>query len=292
MEWTRSNLVKRLGIIGFPIGHSISPVFQQAALDHFELDASYTSWEVPPGDLDRFINDIRCPDLIGINVTVPHKESVISLIDDIDDWALRAGAVNTIVNRNGRLIGYNTDGIGFLRGLRHNQEFDLNGKTILVIGAGGAARGVILALSSESIGHLIIANRTLERAQTLVNIAQEIGVSSQAISLDWQELSLAAAQSSLIINCTSVGMAHTPEENISPLLIQQIPPTCLVYDLVYNPLETQLLREAARAGAATMNGIKMLVYQGAESFERWFEKTAPVRIMLDAADGAISRMWE
>ena len=283
-------MVKRLGIIGYPIGHSISPVFQQAALDHFQLDASYTPWEVAPEDLERFINDIRDPDVIGINVTVPHKESVLRLIDDIDDWALRAGAVNTIVNRDGRLVGYNTDGIGFLRGLRHSQDFNLNGKNILIIGAGGSARGVILALSGESVGHIIIANRTLSRAQALVSLALELGLSAQAVSLDWQELALAGVQSNLIVNCTSIGMAHTPEEKLSPLLLHQIPPTCLVYDLVYNPLETQLLREATRAGAATMNGIKMLVYQGAESFELWFKRPAPVQIMLSAADAAISKM--
>jgi len=280
-------LVKRLGIIGYPIGHSISPVFQQAALDDSELDALYTSWEIAPEDLEKFINDIRDPDVIGINVTVPHKESVLRLLDDIDDWALRAGAVNTIVNRDGRLVGYNTDGIGFLRGLRHNQDFNLNGKTILIIGAGGSARGVVLALSGESVGHIIIANRTLARAQVLVSLALELGISAQAVSLDWQELALAGVQANLIVNCTSIGMAHTPEEKLSPLMLQQIPPTCLVYDLVYNPLETQLLREAARAGADTMNGIKMLVYQGAASFELWFERQAPVQIMLSAADAAI-----
>ena len=283
-------MVKRLGIIGYPIGHSISPVFQQAALDHFQLDASYTPWEVAPEDLERFINDIRDPDVIGINVTVPHKESVLRLIDDIDDWALRAGAVNTIVNRDGRLVGYNTDGIGFLRGLRHSQDFNLNEKNILIIGAGGSARGVVLALSGEPVGHVIIANRTLSRAQALVSLALELGLSAQAVSLDWQELALAGVQSNLIVNCTSIGMAHTPEEKLSPLLLHQIPPTCLVYDLVYNPLETQLLREATRAGAATMNGIKMLVYQGAESFELWFKRPAPVQIMLSAADAAISKM--
>lgn len=280
-------MVKRLGIIGYPIGHSISPVFQQAALDDSELDALYTSWEIAPEDLEKFINDIRDPDVIGINVTVPHKESVLRLLDDIDDWALRAGAVNTIVNRDGRLVGYNTDGIGFLRGLRHNQDFNLNGKTILIIGAGGSARGVVLALSGESVGHIIIANRTLARAQVLVSLALELGISAQAVSLDWQELALAGVQANLIVNCTSIGMAHTPEEKLSPLMLQQIPPTCLVYDLVYNPLETQLLREAARAGADTMNGIKMLVYQGAASFELWFERQAPVQIMLSAADAAI-----
>ena len=280
-------MVKRLGIIGYPIGHSISPVFQQAALDDSELDASYTSWEIAPEDLEKFINDIRDPDVIGINVTVPHKESVLRLLDDIDDWALRAGAVNTIVNRDGRLVGYNTDGIGFLRGLRHNQDFNLNGKTILIIGAGGSARGVVLALSGESVGHIIIANRTLARAQVLVSLALELGISAQAVSLDGQELALAGVQANLIVNCTSIGMAHTPEEKLSPLMLQQIPPTCLVYDLVYNPLETQLLREAARAGADTMNGIKMLVYQGAASFELWFERQAPVQIMLSAADAAI-----
>ena len=279
-----------LGIIGFPIGHSLSPVFQQAALDHIGIAATYSTWEIREENLNAFIDGLRSPSIQGINVTVPHKESVLPLLDHVDEWALQAGAVNTIVNRNGILYGYNTDGIGFIKGLRHNRPFDLQGKTVLIIGAGGSARGVVRALANESVGDIIIANRTLSRAQSLSTLSMGLGVSARAISLDWQELSLAAVKSELIVNCTSVGMAHTSEFGLSPLLLQQISPNSVVYDLVYNPIETQLLKEAAQAGAAEISGIKMLVYQGAASFELWFDRPAPVDVMLESADKAIQDM--
>ena len=280
----------QLGIIGFPIGHSLSPVFQQAALDYIGIDATYSTWEIREENLNTFIDGLRSPSIQGINVTVPHKESVLPLLDHVDEWALQAGAVNTIVNRNGILYGYNTDGIGFIKGLRHNRPFDLQGKTVLIIGAGGSARGVVRALANESVGDIIIANRTLSRAQSLSTLSMGLGVSARAISLDWQELSLAAVKSELIVNCTSVGMAHTSEFGLSPLLLQQISPNSVVYDLVYNPIETQLLKEAAQAGAAVISGIKMLVYQGAASFELWFDRPAPVDVMLESADKAIQDM--
>ena len=282
----------QLGIIGFPIGHSLSPVFQQAALDHLKLGAIYSTWEIDPGDLASFIDRLRSPDIQGINVTVPHKEAVLPLLDHVDEWALQAGAVNTIVNRSGALYGYNTDGMGFIKGLRHNAPFELQNKTVLIIGAGGSARGVVRALANESVGNIIIANRTLSRAQSLSTLSIGLGVPAQAISLDWQELSLASVQSELIVNCTSVGMAHTSEFGLSPLLLQQISPNSVVYDLVYNPIETQLLKEAVRAGAAVISGIKMLVYQGAASFELWFDRPAPVDVMLESADKAIQNMAE
>ena len=280
----------QLGIIGFPIGHSLSPVFQQAALDHIGIDATYSTWEIREENLNTFIDGLRSPSIQGINVTVPHKESVLPLLDHVDEWAQQAGAVNTIVNRNGILYGYNTDGIGFIKGLRHNRPFDLQGKTVLIIGAGGSARGVVRALANESVGDIIIANRTLSRAQSLSTLSMGLGVSARAISLDGQELSLAAVKSELIVNCTSVGMAHTSEFGLSPLLLQQMSPNSVVYDLVYNPIETQLLKEAAQAGAAVISGIKMLVYQGAASFELWFDRPAPVDVMLESADKAIQDM--
>ena len=214
------------------------------------------------------------------------------MLDHVDEWALQAGAVNTIVNRGGALYGYNTDGMGFIKGLRHNAPFELQNKTVLIIGAGGSARGVVRALANESVGNIIIANRTLSRAQSLSTLSIGLGVPAQAISLDWQELSLASVQSELIVNCTSVGMAHTSEFGLSPLLLQQISPNSVVYDLVYNPIETQLLKEAVRAGAAVISGIKMLVYQGAASFELWFDRPAPVDVMLESADKAIQNMAE
>ena len=276
-------MTSRLGIIGYPIGHSISPVFQQAALDHLDIDATYQAWEVAPGDVGGFIGGLREPGTLGINVTLPHKEAVIPFLDEVDDWATAAGAVNTIVNREGSLTGHNTDGTGFLRALREERGFTPRGRRILVLGAGGAARGVVLALSRESAAGLTIANRTVSRAQVLAQLAADNGIESAAISLTGPELDTAVRSADLIVNCTTMGMTHGPDEAGYPLGKNQIPSAVLINDLVYNPRETPLLREAGRAGAQTLGGIHMLVYQGAASFEMWTGQPAPVPVMLEAA---------
>ena len=276
-----------LGIIGYPIGHSISPRFQQAALDHCGIDAEYRAYPVAPEDVGRFVAGLRQPGILGINVTVPHKEAVIPFLDEIDDWATEAGAVNTIVNRQGRLTGHNTDGYGFLRALQQGGSFQPRGRRTLILGAGGAARGVVLALAREGVGYLTIANRTPDRAESLAQLARGRGIAAQAIPLSGADLTESAASAELIVNCTTIGMTHGPGAADSPLPRQAIPPTALVYDLVYNPLETRLLREAAQIGAATLGGIQMLVYQGAASFELWHEQPAPVAVMLEAATRAM-----
>jgi len=277
-----------LGIIGYPIAHSISPIFQQAALDHCGIDATYQAYEVAPDDVGRFVNDLRRDGAWGINVTVPHKEAVIPHLDEVDDWATAAGAVNTIVNRDGRLTGHNTDGLGFLRALQDEGGFVPEGSRVLILGAGGAARGVVLALSRAKVATLIIANRTLERAQRLADLAHSADTEGIAIPLDGRNLTEAAGAADLIVNCTTIGMSHGPDEAGSPLPAESITSTVLVNDLVYNPLETPLLKAAAQAGATCLGGILMLVYQGAASFEMWTGRDAPVAVMLEAATKAMA----
>lgn len=289
---TIMSIATPLGIIGYPIGHSISPQFQQAALDGLGLAAEYRAYAVPPDGVGNFIRGLRSAGVIGINVTVPHKETVMPLLDEIDDWAAEAGAVNTIINREGRLSGYNTDGVGFMRALRESGGFEPAGKRALVLGAGGSARGVVQALLRAGVGHLAIANRTPARAAALAQLATERGTPASALGLDALSpdtagLDDAVAAAELIVNCTSLGMRHGPDETASPLAGRRIPAGCLVYDLVYNPAQTPLLRQAASAGAATLGGIAMLVYQGAASFEHWFGRPAPVDLMLNAAAAAM-----
>lgn len=271
-----------LGIIGFPIGHSISPVFQQAALDALGVDGVYGRWEVPPDGVGEFVRGLRDGGARGVNVTVPHKEAVIPFLDEVDDWAADAGAVNTIVNRGGRLTGHNTDGLGFLRALREEAGFEPAGQTALILGAGGAARGIVLALARAGVRRMVIANRTVARAERLAALAQDNGVPAAAVSLS-PGAADAASAAALIVNCTSMGMLHGPDETGSPLPAAAIPPAALVNDLVYNPLRTPLLRAAETAGAATLGGLGMLVYQGAASFEMWLERTAPTAVMMQAA---------
>ena len=281
---------KLVGIIGYPIRHSISPVFQQAALDHHSLDATYQAWEVEPHSLPEFINGLRSPDTLGINVTVPHKEAVMSHLDQIDDWATMAGAVNTIINEGGKLIGHNTDGSGFIKALEEHGHFSPEGCSVLIIGAGGSAKAVALALARRGVAAITIANRTLRRAQGLAELVRKHGPRVEAIPLVPPEdaLAQAAATCDLLVNCTTIGMKHGPDEESSPIPAQLILSGALVYDLVYNPPETPLLREAARSGAATLGGLPMLVYQGAASFEFWTGKPAPVEVMLKAAKAALA----
>ena len=278
-------MAQRLGIIGHPIGHSISPVFQQAALDAIGFDGTYEPWDVAPEGVAEFVDGLRAPGTLGINVTVPHKEAVIPFLDEVDDWASTAGAVNTIVNREGRLTGHNTDGIGFLRALREGAGFEPRGRDVLVLGAGGSARAVVYALARAGAAQLFVANRTVERAERLVALAIDSGSASESLQLS--EAASVTGEVSLIVNCTSIGMVHGPDETGSPLSASDIPSSVLVNDLVYNPQETPLLREASRAGASTLGGIQMLVYQGAASFEMWTGQDAPVDVMLDAATAAM-----
>ncbi|MAF38680.1 MAG: shikimate dehydrogenase [Chloroflexi bacterium] len=276
-------MTQRLGIIGYPIGHSISPIFQQAALDHLGIDATYEKWEVTPEGVGDFVNGLRVPDSLGINITVPHKQAVIPFLDEVDEWATAAGAVNTIVNHDGHLSGHNTDGPGFLRALLVETGYDPKGTRALVLGAGGAARGILLALARGGVDSMVIANRTLERAETLAKLAKDNGVKSEAISLLGDALTDAASDADLIVNCTTVGMSHGPDEHGSPVAAAQIPATAIVNDVVYTPLITPILKEAAAAGATALGGLHMLVYQGVLSFQMWTGVDAPVDVMLAAA---------
>ncbi len=276
-------MTQRLGIIGYPIGHSISPIFQQAALDHLGIDATYEKWEVTPEGVGDFVNGLRALDSLGINITVPHKQAVIPFLDEVDEWATAAGAVNTIVNHDGHLSGHNTDGPGFLRALLVETGYDPKGTRALVLGAGGAARGILLALARGGVDSMVIANRTLERAETLAKLAKDNGVKSEAISLSGDALTDAASDADLIVNCTTVGMSHGPDEHGSPVAAAQIPATAIVNDVVYTPLITPILKEAAAAGATALGGLHMLVYQGVLSFQMWTGVDAPVDVMLAAA---------
>ena len=283
-------MIKRLGIIGYPLGHSISPAFQQAALDHYSLDARYEAWEVETASLPEFMEQLRSPSTLGCNVTVPHKSAVMPYLDCIDEWARMAGAVNTIVNGGGKLSGHNTDGSGFLRALTEQANFTPEGQSVLIIGAGGAARGVSLSLARSSVASITIANRTLERAESLVRLLERHGPNVAAIPLrdSGEELAQAAGKSHLIVNCTTIGMKQGAAEETSPIPAEHIPARALVYDLVYNPSVTPLMREAGRAGAATLGGLLMLVYQGAASFELWTGREAPVEVMMKAAQDALA----
>lgn len=282
-------------LIGYPLKHSISPDFQQAALDCFGLDIRYQAWEARAPDLASVIDRLRQPQNLGANITVPHKEKVMSLIDEIDEFAGVIGAVNTIVSQAGRLAGHNTDGPGFLKALRGDAGFEPHDKKVMVLGAGGAARAVSFMLLSQKARSLIIANRSVQKAETLANALAEQSekndLKTQITTVVWPgpDVKKEISGCQLIVNCTTVGMKHSSGEGQSPLVQADIPRGALVYDLVYNPAQTPLLRAAEAAGARTLGGLPMLVYQGAASFELWTGREAPIDIMLAAADKALAK---
>ena len=277
--------MRRVGIIGYPLGHSVSPAFQQAAFDHHGLDARFEVWETPPDALREVVAGLHAPDALGASVTVPHKAAVIPFLDRLSEPAQRVGAVNLIVNRDGLLEGHNTDTTGFLRALREDGAFDLAGKRVLLLGSGGAARAVAHVLLEQGVAALTIANRTVERARQLVADLGD-GAALSAVSLEPSDLAVDGGWH-LIVNCTTLGMRHSAGEKRSPIPSASIPSGALVYDLVYNPQQTPLLREAKRAGARTLGGLPMLIYQGAEAFQLWTGKEAPLTVMFQAARRAL-----
>jgi len=290
---------KYIGLIGYPIKHSISPFFQQAALDYYQLDIRYEAWETAPAQLQKIVNDIRRPQNIGANVTVPYKETVLPLLDEVDDLAGSIGAVNTIVKRDDRLMGFNTDVYGFIEVLDKEGHFNPEGKKAFILGAGGVARAVCFALVQRKVAALSITDGIFERASALAEYLMghikrvapiKKGIKTDINSFQWENLSSASTLTNcdLIVHCTTIGMKDSPQEGQSPLSLEVISKNVLVYDVVYNPGTTPLLRLAQKAGANILGGLPMLVYQGAASFKLWTGREAPVDIMFNKAKEALT----
>jgi shikimate dehydrogenase len=272
-----------VGLVGYPLGHSVSPPMQQAAFDHYRLDVRYEVWETKPAQFDALAKRLRHPSTLGANVTVPYKETVVPLVDDLDEFARQIGAVNTIVHGEGKLSGHNTDADGFLRALRQEGGFEPAGKRVVLLGAGGVAKAASFALARAGVMSLTITDIVGERAQALASSVGLLGVETYVLDGESESLEAALWKCDLVVNCTPMGMKHGATEGQSPLEAKFIPKEALVYDVVYNPIETPLLLAAKKAGARTLGGLAMLVYQGAAAFELWTEKEAPVDIMYEAA---------
>ncbi|PLY03558.1 MAG: shikimate dehydrogenase [Desulfuromonas sp.] len=273
-----SGRTKVVGIFGDPVGHSLSPKMQNAALQACGIDAVYVAFHVGPQSLAAAVEAIRTLGMIGANVTVPHKENVIPYLDRLDPRAERIGAVNTIVHRQGELIGYNTDGVGLIRALQSQFKFNPAAKKVVLLGAGGAARAALCALADAGAAKIILLNRTVEKAEDLVaNFARTFpSVEIEAHSLVEEEVLPAVGQADLLINTTTVGL-HGEDFDLE--LIGHLPESGLFFDMVYTAMVSPLQQSAARRGIPFADGRGMLVGQGEAAFALWFDQPAPVGIM-------------
>lgn len=284
-------MTTRVGIIGYPLGHSVSPAFQQAAFDSLGLDVRYEVWATPPDGLAERMGALRSQDVLGANVTVPYKEDVLPYLDELDGAAKRIGAVNTIVHRGGRLLGYNTDAEGFLRALAE-VGFSPRGKQAIILGAGGSARAVGDALASAGAAGLLLLNRTVSRATEVAEALSARGVLVEVRRWPPGAREESPRSPDLLVNCTPYGMKGGDLDGQAPNVAGLIAPSTLVYDLVYNPPETPLIRLAKKQGARTLGGLAMLVHQGAAAFRLWTGKEAPVDVMFRAARAALGTEGE
>lgn len=276
--------MKYSGLIGYPVAHSLSPQMQEAGFTALGIQARYELWETPASELEARVQSLRAHHMFGANVTIPHKEAVLPWLDEIDAQAARIGAVNTIVNRAGRLVGYNTDAPGFLRALREqaDPDFDLRAGRVVLLGNGGAARGAAIALLDSQVRELILLGRERERVESLLaHLRQQNSVSSlRGAVLDTLEAGRLLAEADIVVNTTSVGLKADDETRL--LDVALLPASALVIDMIFNPPLTLLLREARARGLRVLNGLSMLLYQGTLALELWTGRSAPEEVMRAA----------
>ena len=261
-------------IVGHPVAHSMSPAMHNAAFEALGLDAEYRLAPVKPGQLKEFIDRLREDEVMGASVTIPHKVEVMMHLDHVDETARAIGAVNTIVHREGRLCGHNTDGTGGVEAL--TEEYgSLEGRNVTILGAGGASRAITYQVSRVDC-RVTVLNRSVERARNLVDYLRP-----HALAELWYgglaQLPAVIEDTDVLINTTSVGMS--PNVSESPVPEELLHSGLFVYDVVYNPIKTKLLIDAEAKGAGTLSGVKMLVYQGAEAFRMWTGVEPPVELM-------------
>lgn len=276
----KKSKLKLLGVIGDPISHSLSPLMHNAALAHLKLPYLYMPWRVTPKDLKKFIRSLPQRNIAGINVTIPHKQSVLPLMDSLSREAKLIGAVNTVIVKGKKLIGNNTDGTGYLASLKKEAGFDVAKKKVILVGAGGAARAIGVALGLKKAREVYIINKPASMAYDLAkklnrDFPQTTYGASPLDSLDMFFWSSA----NLLINASAMGMKGI---KLWPAPLAKLSRKTLISDIIYNPLETPLFKRAKRLKLKTHPGWGMLLYQGALSFEMWTGKKAPIRVMKEA----------
>jgi shikimate dehydrogenase len=276
------------GLMGDPVEHSISPAIHNAAFNALGLEYIYVPFHVKPKDLKKAIDGMRALHIRGLNVTIPHKVAVLPFLDELDSLAEKIGAVNTIVNSDGKLRGYNSDAAGFIQALIAG-GVKPEGKRVVLLGAGGAARAIAFALAEKGTDiNILNRKKEMDWAEELATKAGKVYKKEfRALELNTKILKKVLADADILVNATSVGMS--PKNDDTPVAADLLRSGLVVYDIVYNPVETRLLKEAKQAGARTIGGLDMLVGQGAIAFELWTGEKAPVEIMKKAAEKALGR---
>jgi len=279
----------RLGVLGDPVAHSLSPQMQNAALRACKIDMQYARFHIRANELRSALRSLRALDFVGVNLTVPHKIAAFAQIDRAEESASRAGAVNTIRIRDRKLLGSNTDGEGFLRAIRTEFSVDVRDLRVLILGAGGGTgHAIAWQCALENCERLVLVNRTYEKAQALAQRLRPffagprvLGPAARLEATAWEEAALRAqlADVDLIVNATPLGMSQSDP---SPIPARLLAPHHMVFDCVYGPSKTSLLRAADEAGARRANGLSMLLHQGALSFSIWFDREAPIDVMRAA----------
>jgi shikimate dehydrogenase len=279
----------RLGVFGDPVAHSLSPDMQNAALRACEINAQYARFHIRPNELRSALRFLRNLDFAGVNLTVPHKMAGFLQIDEADEFAVRAESVNTIRLRDKKLVGSNTDGEGFLRAIRAEFSVDVRDLRVMIIGAGGGTgRAIAWQCALENCERLVLVNRTLEKANAIRERLRPffmeprvLGPAARLEAIAWEESAIRRqlADTDLIVNATPIGMNSSDP---APVPARLLAPHHMVFDCVYGPSKTALLRAAEQAGARSANGISMLLHQGALSFSIWFDREPPIEAMRKA----------
>jgi len=262
------------GIFGDPVAHSLSPLMHNAAFDHYAIDAVYVPFHVTADTLASAVASLKALDIKGVNITIPHKEAIIPLLDQVDPLAKQIGAVNTVVNNNGRLLGYNTDSSGFMRAATSDLGFSPQGKKVLLLGAGGACRAAVQALLAAEVEQIAVANRNLHRAADLINTVATNTRKQQLVAVSYQsaEFSSTVATADLLVNTTSVGL-HGESLNFLPL--ENIKGSALIFDMVYSKAGTALVQAARLRGLPSVDGLSLLAAQGEDAFFIWTGERLP-----------------
>jgi len=273
--------MKEVGILGYPLGHTLSPVIHEAGYKELKLDIKFNIWEVEPEKLENKVLDLRKDNILGSCVTLPHKKSVISFIDELDESAEEMDAVNWIVNNNGRLVGYNTDWIGFTESLKFYEK-KIQDKNCLILGAGGSAKAICMALIKGNARTIDVYNRTVENTKKFLENFENQKLSIGILNSNQINNPNFINSYDLVINTTSVGMSGGPAPNISPINTDNINRRALCYDLVYSPEITPFIQSAKNNNIETIGGLAMLVFQAIKGFELVTKQKAPIKKMLEA----------